>query len=629
MNQLEYDTLKHIVSYCGYTTDVSNIEKPFTMDADGPRHWPDTAYNWGSQPTIAATWNKALAYKIGIAYCNIGRWGDMDVWQGPGANLHRSHFLGRFDDYMSSDGIRGGWMTAMVVAGAESRGALTCVKHGILNDQETDRQGVRTYVSEQAAREGSFKVFQMALQEGGGQMMNSLASVGEIDASNNTALQAMLYDEWGWDGFVVTDGYDGASFYLPIDALIRSYVLPMGHVNALTNTQNQVSGTWYGDGVYTSPSYEGQAYPETKPDDAVLNYNQWYYVRIQAQRLLYRQLYSSISSNGIDQSLLEESGSGMGLHYVIPYEDYYLDIDGNSASLTATQGSSTQIDVSVPVFEEWAAYCVNYSVNVNKGALPEGLTLSEDGIISGTPTEAGIYTFTVQASIDNGRKTSGEMRFTMTVASAWKYDEDLTDDFANAKVGEEFSGYGMISYAPATSSSGGGGGFPGGPGGPGGGGSSSSKYTYKLAEGSVLPEGLTLTEDGLISGTPTESGHFSITVDAWTTETVYSVQFASSYTKDVIASTHTIELYVAPAEGLDGKDGQDGQDGKDGVTPTIEINDDGYWVINGEVTDVKATGENSGCGSSVNAMGGFAVCAMLAGGVVAAALLRKKRNGDK
>ena len=40
------------------------------------------------------------------------------------------------------------------------------------------------------------------------------------------------------------------------------------------------------------------------------------------------------------------------------------------------------------------------------------------------------------------------------------------------------------------------------------------------------------------------------------------------------------------------KNGKDGVDGKDGVTPTVEINADGYWVINGEVTNVKARGKS-------------------------------------
>ena len=34
-------------------------------------------------------------------------------------------------------------------------------------------------------------------------------------------------------------------------------------------------------------------------------------------------------------------------------------------------------------------------------------------------------------------------------------------------------------------------------------------------------------------------------------------------------------------DGKDGQDGQDGEDGQDGTTPTIEISEDGYWVING------------------------------------------------
>ena len=45
-------------------------------------------------------------------------------------------------------------------------------------------------------------------------------------------------------------------------------------------------------------------------------------------------------------------------------------------------------------------------------------------------------------------------------------------------------------------------------------------------------------------------------------------------------------------DGKDGKDGVNGQDGKDALTPTIEINKDGYWVINGEVTNIKAKGND-------------------------------------
>ena len=43
-------------------------------------------------------------------------------------------------------------------------------------------------------------------------------------------------------------------------------------------------------------------------------------------------------------------------------------------------------------------------------------------------------------------------------------------------------------------------------------------------------------------------------------------------------------------DGQNGKDGADGKDGKDGVTPTVEISDDGYWIINGVKTEHRAVG---------------------------------------
>lgn len=46
---------------------------------------------------------------------------------------------------------------------------------------------------------------------------------------------------------------------------------------------------------------------------------------------------------------------------------------------------------------------------------------------------------------------------------------------------------------------------------------------------------------------------------------------------------------VDGANGEDGIDGTNGKDGKDGVTPTIDISADGYWVINGQKSNIKAT----------------------------------------
>ena len=45
-------------------------------------------------------------------------------------------------------------------------------------------------------------------------------------------------------------------------------------------------------------------------------------------------------------------------------------------------------------------------------------------------------------------------------------------------------------------------------------------------------------------------------------------------------------------QGLQGEQGPKGDQGEDGHTPIISINSDGYWVIDGNVTDVRATSEN-------------------------------------
>lgn len=58
----------------------------------------------------------------------------------------------------------------------------------------------------------------------------------------------------------------------------------------------------------------------------------------------------------------------------------------------------------------------------------------------------------------------------------------------------------------------------------------------------------------------------------------------------ILVLTLTLALSACGADGKDGVDGKDGIDGKDGVTPTIEISEDGYWIINGTKTEYKAIG---------------------------------------
>lgn len=87
-------------------------------------------------------------------------------------------------------------------------------------------------------------------------------------------------------------------------------------------------------------------------------------------------------------------------------------------------------------------------------------------------------------------------------------------------------------------------------------------------------------------------------------------------------------------QGPKGEDGKDGKDGKDGATPTIEISDDGYWVINKEKTNVKAKGTDGKNGkdgangeSATHSWNGTTLTVTSASGVSSADL--KGDKGDK
>lgn len=114
-------------------------------------------------------------------------------------------------------------------------------------------------------------------------------------------------------------------------------------------------------------------------------------------------------------------------------------------------------------------------------SLPQGLTLTERGYITGTPTEAGLKTFTVIAS--GAYVKTQEQTFSLDVGI--RYDNFTP---ADGTVGAKYETY--INFAQGA-----------------------TDVKYSLTDG-ALPRGITLTRDGLLTGTPTESGNFAFTVTA-------------------------------------------------------------------------------------------------------------------
>ena len=126
---------------------------------------------------------------------------------GPGVNTHRTAYGGRNFEYFSEDPFLSGEMAASYVCAVEEMGVTTLLKHFALNDSETDRQGLGVWLSEQAAREIYLKAFQKAFEEASANgVMSAYTRWGAIWSGGNTALiQGILRDEWGCDGWIITD----------------------------------------------------------------------------------------------------------------------------------------------------------------------------------------------------------------------------------------------------------------------------------------------------------------------------------------------------------------------------------------------------------------------------------------
>lgn len=232
LNQLSYDDMEKLVNAGGWGTQaIDSIGKTATSDCDGPaglNNFLTGAYGttYPSEVLMAQTWDKDLAYEIGISmgseFAAAGNFG----WYGPAMNLHRSAFAGRNFEYYSEDGVLSGLFASNEINGAALFGVYPYLKHLVLNDQELCRTSILlTYAGEQTIRENYLKPFELAVKNYTGNalaVMSSYNWIGTVPSyCNNCLLNNVLRDEWGFKGMVITD-YDGSYGFMITDAAIRN-----------------------------------------------------------------------------------------------------------------------------------------------------------------------------------------------------------------------------------------------------------------------------------------------------------------------------------------------------------------------------------------------------------------------
>ncbi|WP_165929256.1 putative Ig domain-containing protein [Shimia isoporae] len=161
----------------------------------------------------------------------------------------------------------------------------------------------------------------------------------------------------------------------------------------------------------------------------------------------------------------------------------------------------------------------NYTGSISAGSLPTGLTFDGSTLtISGTPTAPGVSNFTVE--VTDGQSNTGQIVYTLTITPAVGTLTISPPNLGDATYG--------TAYSQTLTASGG-----------------TGPYSFAVTAG-TLPAGITLTAGGSLSGTPTETGNFNVTVQA--TDSL-SATGTISYTLTVLPVT---TLAISPTTLVNG-----------------------------------------------------------------------------
>ena len=123
-----------------------------------------------------------------------------------------------------------------------------------------------------------------------------------------------------------------------------------------------------------------------------------------------------------------------------------------------------------------------YAWSVSSGSLPAGISLSPSGVLSGTPTATGTFSFTVKVTDANGQSA--------TQATSISISAGVSTTFSAPPAAVKGAPYSVTLTATGGT----------------------TPYTWSVNAG-TLPPGLTLSSAGVLAGTPTTAGSYPFSVN--------------------------------------------------------------------------------------------------------------------
>jgi beta-glucosidase len=201
-----------------FIRSIPRLNLPRLKMADGPigvrNFGPATAMAGGI--ALTATWNPALAERVGTQIGRDARAKGVHFLLGPGVNIYRAPMNGRNFEYFGEDPYLASRIAVGYIKGVQGQGVSATIKHFMGNNSEFDRHNTDSIIDERTMREIYLPVFEAAVKEAHvGAIMDSYnLTNGEHMTQNNYLNTDVAKREWGFDGVMMSDWvatYDGVA----------------------------------------------------------------------------------------------------------------------------------------------------------------------------------------------------------------------------------------------------------------------------------------------------------------------------------------------------------------------------------------------------------------------------------
>src|SRR3984893_8635167 len=192
-----------------YIQALPRLDLPALRMSDGPLgvhdYGPTTAYP--APIALAASWDTALARRVGTMMGKDARARGVNFILAPGTNIYRAPMNGRNFEYLGEDPYLASRLAVSLIEGIQSQGVIATAKHFAANNQEYGRMDHSSDVDERTLREIYLPAFEATVKEAKvGALMDAYNLVNGVYMTENNFLNnAVAKKEWGFDGIIVSD----------------------------------------------------------------------------------------------------------------------------------------------------------------------------------------------------------------------------------------------------------------------------------------------------------------------------------------------------------------------------------------------------------------------------------------